>query len=228
MIPLQMGDKMVFDNTILLWGIKHSENGYELKDIFPTSSFNDYPIFIGNKKICFTHFIVIKVFFFFKGSRILKYRREKVKKKEQEDMKKEAKEPITIDWSEIKKLEIQEKEKENRKYVVESSNTRHSTEEILEIFGLPRTKVEFEDPPIVPESPTQLPLQQLISNLKSLDLQNKNPQWRRLFPGRSPEEKRKETEIKKIEWMGEHPLIINIKPTEEEEFKKSKFWKQFR
>ena len=63
MIPLQMGDKMVFDNTILLWGIKHSENGYELKDIFPTSSFNDYPIFIGNKKICFTHFIVIKFFF---------------------------------------------------------------------------------------------------------------------------------------------------------------------
>ena len=61
--PPQIGEKMVFDNTIILWGIKYSENGYELKDIFPTSSFNDYPIFIGNKKICFTHFIVIKVFF---------------------------------------------------------------------------------------------------------------------------------------------------------------------
>ena len=68
-LPLKIGEKMLFDNNILLWGIKHSVNGYEIKDIEPTSSFKDYPIFIGNKRIskyqqCYKTFCYNKSFFF--------------------------------------------------------------------------------------------------------------------------------------------------------------------
>ena len=217
---------MLFDNSILIWGIKHSGAAYQIKDIDPTSSFNDYPIFIGNKKICFTHFITIKTFFFFLkkkiGSKLLAYRRQG----NQKEVKKKNQAPFSIEWKDLQQIEKQEKEKEERKYE-EFQDSKQSTQTIMTTFNIPNYQSEFK--PF--EKETTIEGNQFLSELKKkfelIGFQKKHPTWRRLF-GHDTEQQREEGKAKKVKWMQAGYLIIKIERKDEEEFKKSKFWIQLR
>jgi hypothetical protein len=185
-------------------------------------------------KICFTYFITKQAFLKKKkkGSTILKYRRLQKESRFQENQEKTTQQKIKPDdlqWESIKKMEQQQKEREERKYT-ECQDSRQSSENILSTYKLPQTHIQYHFQQQSTPCPELIELKQKLDDAIKAQQWPNNPQWRKIFPtSNNRKEQTEAVEIKRLKWLQGGPLIIQLKTAKEDkEFMESKFYKQLR